>query len=429
MALFDFIGSGPDQLSLSEVLSALPAVAGPVLMARGRKLGLPIGMGLTAFGNLGQELAKKSGQYNQQVGQAEALKSLMPMANQQSAGTGATLSSLGINTTPNFAEFLSQWVKAGGKASDAATIFKTMGTSAKPMFRMGAGGQEEAFDPASGQTLYQMGKGDYTSSFKPESAKGKGTFAEFQAAHPELSIDQQIERYKALGEKPAQPNWRNVETGTGAVIQEPYKYNPATGKMEKVPVEGEPSGGIPAKLNAQQQKQVDSIREVENSLPVLHQYVAALPQNLSPAMMAREYAKYRAPFGALGQTSKAFTDYFDMLGQMQTSLIAARIGGLSRSQQIINALRPHIPEPTDPPTRAMQKMEAFQKGAFDSTLATLLQNTAGGAPTTEPSATPGSPPPAPPFQVNKTYFKDGQWYVSDPSGKFFQFDGTKWAPL
>jgi hypothetical protein len=77
----------------------------------------------------------------------------------------------------------------------------------------------------------------------------------------------------------------------------------------------------------------------------------------------------------------------------------------------------------------MEKMKSFEMGRFNA----LLKNTlgtgtpAGAAATT--AATAGTPPPAPPFQVNKTLIKDGQWYVSDPSGKFYQYDGTKWVPL
>src|SRR5512146_1377793 len=76
MGFFDFIGTGPGQLSLPEILSAVPAVAGPVLMQRGRRVGLPLGIGLSALGGLGQEYAQRQRTQSQHEGVLNLIKSM-----------------------------------------------------------------------------------------------------------------------------------------------------------------------------------------------------------------------------------------------------------------------------------------------------------------------------------------------------------------
>lgn len=151
MALFDFIGSGPNQLSLAEVLSALPAVAGPVLMQRGRKLGLPIGMGLTAFGALGQDLAKKEGAYNLGQQQMKALEGIDPRFKQIAPMAGL---------------FPPQTVMEAFKALNPATKAEAPFPIFNPQTH-----EERVYNPASGQPIPQ---GFISSSFyKPEK---EGTF-------------------------------------------------------------------------------------------------------------------------------------------------------------------------------------------------------------------------------------------------------------
>ena len=428
MALFDFIGSGPDQLSLSEVLSALPAVAGPVLMARGRKLGLPIGMGLTAFGGLGELLAKKQAAYGHQQGLVKALQSLSdPLKGTGLKPTDIAPESQGA-LKPDFGTFATNVLQGGGSPAEAESLWKGFSQQVKPMFRIGSG-QEEAFDPASGQTLYQMPKGDYTSSFKPETGKGKGTFAEFQAAHPELSIDQQIERYKALGEKPPAPQMRLEETPEGRPAGVFYGFNKDTHKMEYVPTVGDPyarpgtaEGTVPAKLDTTLQKQVDAVKNAEIEFPVLRSAIKQLPPTSREALYS-EYAKYRSG-GLLGEVDPRYAEYFAQIGQLKGDLLGAA-SGARQSVPLMNYVKSHIPNETDMPNLTLQKMNSFEMGRFKA----LLENAGLKPEATTGTSLTGSPPPAPPFQVNKTYLKDGQWYVSDPAGKFYQYDGTKWVPL
>src|SRR5216683_83335 len=374
MAFFDFMNPDKGGLSLAEMLGIPWQVGGQYLMRRDRRVGGPLGAALTGFGALGQQLGQRQDQQKQNQAIFGALQKI----------------------DPRFAE-VAPIVQAGGSVTDAMAALKekypqTKAAAPFPVFNQQTGA-EQMFDPSKGGDIPQ---GFVSSSFYKPAKPGKETLPDrYFAEHPKATWEdyqRDVGQTKMAGEK-SQISWRWETTPEGRAVQNAYRFNPATGTEERVQTAGA-AGGIPARLNAAQQKQVDSTHEVTDSLPVLQQYVQALPPNLTPAMMAREYAKYRTPIGAL-----------------------------SRSQTIINELKPHIPAPTDPPGRAMEKMQAFQRGAFDSTLQAIL---GGGAAPTDAGAreTAGmpstSPPPKPDFEVAKTYQKDGQWYVQDPKGQFYQ---------
>ena len=55
------LGGGQDQLGLADILNAVGTTVGPVLANRGGYIGMPLGLGLSAVGQLGSTLADKVG--------------------------------------------------------------------------------------------------------------------------------------------------------------------------------------------------------------------------------------------------------------------------------------------------------------------------------------------------------------------------------
>ncbi len=184
--------------------------------------------------------------------------------------------------------------------------------------------------------------------------------------------------------KPGPVSWRNETTPDGRSIQVPYERD-ESGKMKRVPFEsddpGAAPGSVPGKLNVGQQRLVDSVNDIEKQMPDLERMIKGL-KNPSSFELAKQYAKYRAPFGIAGKADPEYTAYFNALGQVQTDLVSSATSGGSRSFQLITMLRPHIPDPTDPPDRALEKLRGFDKGRFAAIKATLLN---------QPSTAPATP--------------------------------------
>lgn len=388
-------------LSLPEILSTIVDVGGQYLMQRNRRIGGPLGAGLSTVGQLGEALAQRHRQQN-----LAKIISKMP------------------GVTPEMQQSLSQAVKLG---MDPASIY---GDVLKEQFKGKPGlkpfpiwdpktQQESMFDPnVPGATIPS---GSYSSSFKPSAPKE--TEAEkLDLYGKERQIAQQYQ-------KPPQPSWRTeTDPTTGATVQNAYRYNPKTGMMEEVPTSGSPSG-VPAKLDTNERKQLDAVHLVSTQIPRMNDLVQQLPPDTSPALLAREYAKFRAPFGALGTVDPRFGAYFQQIGQLKAALISSAASGF-RGQYMIDMLKQHIPSETDPPSRAMEKIRGFDEGGFNAVLKNYLGTGTSITPSTsDGGSSSGGTPPKPPFEVDKTYQKDGQWYVKDKAGKFFQFDGSKWTPL
>lgn len=417
MGFFDFIGNKPDQLSLPEILSAIPAVAGPVLMQRGRRVGLPLGIGLSALGGLGQEYAQRQRQQSQHEGVLNLIKSMPGVTPEMQKSFEAAVNQ-GVDPTPLYDALVKNQMKT---------------TAVKPIFAM-QNGKEVALNPETGQKLYDVQ--GFTSSFKPKEMGGSDISVPVRTQLKAMGVDpskasaEQITAAEdAITARATKPSWR-IETDptTGATIQNAYRYNAKTGKMELVPTAGAP-GGVPTKLDPAERKQLDAVRLVSTQIPRFKSLIAALPPDTSPAVLAKEYAKFRAPFGALGPVDPRFSNYFQQIGQLKAQLISSAASGF-RGQYILDILKQHIPSETDPPARAMEKVQGFDAGGFNA----VLQNYLGtGTPLTPKAesagAGTGTVPPKPPFEVDKAYNKDGQWYVKDKAGKFYQFDGSRWAPL
>lgn len=221
---------------------------------------------------------------------------------------------------------------------------------------------------------------------------------------------------KAL-EKPDKPvspyagavSWRTeTDPTTGRDIQVPYAVD-RTGKLTRVPFGSEAGatlgGAIPGKLNANEKRLIDSVNDIAEMMPDMPEMIDALG-NPSSVELAMQWAKYRAPFGALGAVDPKFAAYFNSLGQIQTDLISAATTGGSRAMRLIDMLKPHIPSPTDPPDRAMEKLKGFDMGRFNAIRKTLLGTGptpgsrplegSGGTDGTGGSFTPGGIAPAPP---------------------------------
>ena len=392
-----------------ELLGAIPLIAGSALLARNGRAGGPIGAGLTTLGGLMEAPYFLS----QPQGKDSTVQITGPQGNTQ-YGTRNDLT---------------------GKTSWWGTGVTPVQKSAAPKFdywfQKGPNGQI-----INEQELPQGSPRPGSDWFTPAGLKGGGgegnAFALWKQGHPNGTWEEyqaDLAQTKSAGGKPT-ISWR-WETGPdGRAIQRPYKYDVATNTEVPVPTPNEPAG-LPARLNASEQKQVDAINEVVDTLPVVQQTLAALPPNLSRADFVKEYAKYRSG-GLAGTPDPRFTDYFDLLGQLQTSLIAARIGGLSRSQQIINQLKPHIPSPTDLPDVALRKLQDFNKGAFQSSLTAILGPNAPKLPPMTTSSASSAPPPAPSFGVAKTFRKGDEWVVqSATDGRYYEFDSgsNAWQPL
>jgi hypothetical protein len=413
------IGNQPDQLSLPEILSAIPAIAGPVLMARGKRVGLPLGIGLSAIGGLGQTLAERQ-RTQAQHSQLGKIISTMPGVTDQQKQMFGQLVSAGVNPETILPE-----------------VLKGQFRQAKPLGGLRAAAAGELGLPLDETTWtpeqWKQEQGTETGLYRhlhPEKEAKQSLMDRYFAEHPGAKTDDfesWYQRNKLAGEKPPQPSWRTeTDPTTGATVQNAYHYNPKSGKMELVPTEGDP-GGVPAKLDTNERKQLDAVRLVSTQIPRMGDLVNQLPPDTSPAMLAREYAKFRAPFGALGAVDPKFEAYFQQIGQLKAALISSAASGF-RGQYMINMLKQHIPSETDPPARAMEKIQGFDAGGFNA----ILQNYLGAGKPIAPSgggATSGGTPPKPSFDVDKTYQKDGRWYVKDKAGKFYQFDGSQWIPL
>jgi hypothetical protein len=202
--------------------------------------------------------------------------------------------------------------------------------------------------------------------------------------------------------KPGPVSWRSETTPDGKSIQVPYERD-ESGKMKRVPFEGDDpaaaSGGVPGKLNVGQQRLVDSVSDIEKQMPDIEAMISGL-KNPSSFELAKQYAKYRAPFGLAGKSAPEYTAYFNALGQVQTDLVGAATSGGSRSFQLISMLRPHIPDPTDPPERALEKLKGFDKGRFAAIKATLLNQPSAAAPAAPTPNARASAAPRPPVYLN-----------------------------
>lgn len=82
-------GSGPDQLSIGDIIAGLQPV-GEVLAARGRKIGLPLGLGLTAAGGLAGAYTERQRAQAQRKGLADALMKLQGGSSLQDVMPSAT---------------------------------------------------------------------------------------------------------------------------------------------------------------------------------------------------------------------------------------------------------------------------------------------------------------------------------------------------
>lgn len=77
------IGSQPNQLGLADILSALGQAAGPTLAARGGRIGMPLGFGLSTVGALGQTLSDRQAKVQQNQQNYEALRGMLPLIKKQ----------------------------------------------------------------------------------------------------------------------------------------------------------------------------------------------------------------------------------------------------------------------------------------------------------------------------------------------------------
>lgn len=216
--------------------------------------------------------------------------------------------------------------------------------------------------------------------------------------------------------KPGPVSWRAETDPTGRSIQVPYERD-ASGKMTRVPFEGgdsgAASGSIPGKLNVGQQRLVDSVNDIDEQMPDIEGMTTVL-ENTSAFELAKQYAKYRSPFGILGKPDPKFVAYFNALGQVQTDLVGAATSGGSRSFQLISMLKPHIPDPTDPPDRALEKLKGFDKGRFAAIKATLLNQPSTATPT-----------------ANRPDIATPQPVIDDATGKLLGYttDGKTYVPV
>lgn len=145
------------------------------------------------------------------------------------------------------------------------------------------------------------------------------------------------------------------------------------------------------KLSQQESRLLDSTGSAERTMQKLQEDLAQI-QSATPFELATQYAKYRAPFGIGGAVDPKFATYFNDLGQVQTDLIGAATSGSSRSYQLISMLKPHIPDPTDPPTRALEKMRGFEMGRFRAAREAILGSGAPVGPAADDSAVSGGTP-------------------------------------
>lgn len=155
-------------------------------------------------------------------------------------------------------------------------------------------------------------------------------------------------------------------TGTTGYVYERGKDGRVT--LKEVP-------RIPTTANVQQRQALVATSIAEQDAQRLEQIIRKM-KDKSVVGLARGYAKYRAPFGLLGPGDPNYDAYVQQLGQLKTDLLAAAVGGTgSRSYQLVKQLLPHIPVETDPPDRALEKIQGFRQGRFRSLRQAILGTT------------------------------------------------------
>lgn len=255
---------------------------------------------------------------------------------------------------------------------------------------------------------------------KQQSA-GVKPFSAWLAEHPGGTVEDYQKMLKSQG-----AYWRTTVAPDGSSVQVPFErgadglWHPM-GIEEGAPGASSPAdggvsyGGLRTKLDANQQKQLDAVRNVREQMPRLQGLISALPPNASPGDFAKQYLKYRTPFGALGPADPAFTEYFQQLGQLKTDLYAAAAGG-GRGKYLFEYLQQHIPDEKDPPARAMEKLRGFDEGRFNALVGNLIGSGAN---------IPGMPaakPPRPSFPYVQSYQKGNDYFVQGKDGKYYHFD-------
>lgn len=281
------------------------------------------------------------------------------------------------------------------------------------------GGTVENWDKRSDRTTKANGIADqlYQKSLDPsvpiEQRLQAATMSANLRGHPEL-VDSLPESLKisGIGEKqPAKP-FHPFTTASGVSAFE--GYDPATGKprieslgaapagaLKLVPTRdadghpisvwynaktGAPSGlpSIPGHLSAQETSGLEATRSLREDMPKLQAAANALPDT-SPATLARQYMIYAHPgFGAtaglLGPVDSRYQTYFSSIGNIKAELAKLQASGSSRSMALLNFIRGHIPEETDTPQSAMQKLKTLDAGRFQSLTNAILGGSASSAP-------------------------------------------------
>ncbi len=194
-------------------------------------------------------------------------------------------------------------------------------------------------------------------------------------------------KIQTLGAAPAETkltaHWVSESDDFGKPVTVKY-LSDAAGNTVSRTVEGR------GKLSPQESRLLDSTGSAERTMGKLQQDLAAIKDS-SPLTLGLQYAKYRAPFGAGGAVDPAYSAYFNDLGQLQTDLVGAATSGSSRSYQLIDMLKPHIPSPTDPPARALEKMKGFEMGRFKAAREAILGTGAPVDPFSSGSTPSGTP--------------------------------------
>jgi hypothetical protein len=272
------------------------------------------------------------------------------------------------------------------------------------VFRLAKGDKAGAMKLAQDAALAGINEAEIKSAFSGTEYFRDPESEEMKALRM-LLMQGQLAAQGTKADKPENLSWRQETDSSGRTVQVPYRYDPTKG-MVRVPIEGDPTASAPGKLSTTQQRLVDSVNDIQEQMPDLPAMIDGLG-NPSSVELGLQWAKYRAPFGALGSVDPKFASYFNALGQIQTDLVAAATTGGSRSFALIDMLRPHIPEPTDPPARAMEKLKGFNMGRFNAIRKTLLgvgpspgsrplEGSGGSAPASTSGVSPDSPEPPPP---------------------------------
>jgi len=294
---------------------------------------------------------------------------------------------------PNVDPQMKMMISAGLPA-DAITGYKNqkkdqaLSTLNAGVFRLAKGDKAGAMKLAQDAALAGISEAEIKSAFSGTEYFRDPESEEMKALRM-LLMQGQLAAQGTKAEKPENLTWR-TESVDGKTVQVPYRFDPATGSMSRVPIAGEPLGA-PGKLNANQQRLVDSVNDIAEQMPDMKGMIDDLG-NPSSIELGIQYAKYRAPFGVGGSVDPKFAAYFNALGQIQTDLIAAATTGGSRSFALIDMLKPHIPDPTDPPSRAMEKLKGFDMGRFNAIRKTLLGE--GPSPGSRPMEGAGGTDPA-----------------------------------